>query len=237
MLKPLNLALLASAVILAASLVARDAAAIDVDIDWTDSSLPTDFGYDTNHPTVDTSGSGTWTTGSSFPAGLHTNNDLVDAPESTVVHGFADISHDTFSTNPGSVYVVRFIKPSEFLLDVNVTENTLHVQHGEFGTSVQIPISNDDGQFHRYGWELDLQASVARVYFDDLQTPVGDPDGYSVTSTTTDREHWFGDREGVFHAEVWDRYVIKEGRIPEPTTAMLVSGLGLLAGLRRRARR
>ena len=244
-LKSFNLVLLASVVILAGILVPRDAAAgINVAIDWTVGGEPTDFGYPTNHPVVDNS-AGTWTNDQSSTQTLHMQNDLVnsldDAATTPFVHGYADIQHLTFGVDSHSVFVNGFRKNNDVLFDLNVLENSIELTHGEFGTVASIPVVNNDGQSHRYGWELDRAADILRVFFDDLSTPVGNASGYSVATTNSDVEHWFGDRQGESdNSEVWSRFVIQHGQIiPEPSMATLIlaGGLGLLAGFRRRARR
>ena len=230
--------------IVGALLCGEVSAGIDIVIDWTVGSQPTDFGYSANHSTVDTS-AGTWTNGQSSSSRLHEQNSLVnsldDAATTPFVHGYADIQHHGFGSQSHSVFVNGFRKNNDILFDMNVMEDNIVLTYGKFGAVAFIPVVNNDGQTHRYGWELDRAADTLRVFFDDLSTPVGNAGGYSVATTNSDTEHWFGDRQGEFdNSEVWSKFVIQHGQmIPEPSSVALViaSGLGMLARCRRRVQR
>ena len=218
--------------IVGALLCSEVSASIDIVIDWTVGSQPTDFGYSINHGSVDT-GAGPWSSSGGSPR-LHEQNNLVnsldDAATTPFVPGYADIQHISFDSQHQSVFLNGFRKDRDILFDLTAVENVYRIAHGDFSNTADIAVVNNDGQQHRYGWELDRAASIVKIFFDGAQ--VGAPGGYSVSTAVTDTEHWFGDRQGsADNSEVWSSFVIQSGQIPEPSTAMLIiaGGLGLLA--------
>ena len=227
--------------IVGALLCSEVSASIDIVIDWTVGSQPTDFGYSANHGSVDT-GAGTWSSSGGSPR-LHEQNNLVnslgDAATTPFVHGYADIQHISFDSHHQSVFLNGFRKDRDILFDLTAVENVYRIAHGDFSNTADIAVVNNDGQQHRYGWELDRAASIVKIFFDGAQ--VGAPGGYSVSTAVTDTEHWFGDRQGsADNSEVWSSFVIQDGQmIPEPSSVALVvaGGLGMLARCRRRVQR
>lgn len=228
---------------LACLLIASPASAVI--IDWTLGNEPTDAGYPSNFPVIDNT-AGTWT---STGGGFHGFNlpDLL-SPTAQYLHGYADVQANAFSTIPADVIVARMArKPAgdaEYFFDVNILEGEMAIRHGSGAGSgygnlapTLVGVFNTDGDVHRYGWELDRGSGepFVRLFFDGQL--VGDPLGYNVSFGTADgSEHGFGDATGgEVHEDIWHRYVVAEGQIPEPTTALLLAiGCLVAAGRRRR---
>src|SRR4029078_11522381 len=79
-----------------------------------------------------------------------------------------------------------------------------------------IPVANEDGLKHIYGWQQDRTNKKIKVFFDDVQ--VGNPDGYNAATGAYNGDMWFGDGTGAeAHNEVWDRVVMAEGPYPVAT--------------------
>ena len=179
----------------------------------------------------------------------------IDSIDGPYVHGIGEITLSTnpsiISTNLADQFVINMIDDTrDIKFSVGwLANDNIQLRHfqdegnnadpGQPGNLDNFPLADfgltfGDGQKHTIGWELHFPTKTVAVYFDDVLLG---------SNTLRDFNYTDGD-EGVFgdsttryaHSEVWDRWTLQEGRIPEPATlGLMVSSLGLLV-IRRRHR-
>ena len=221
-------------------------AALMVDIPFNAPGDPAASGFagdGTTPPTNDIAG-GVWT--NNRPAGTYgifdgSGTGAISTIVGPVFHGWAEITATTFSAAAG-------YPDNRILAHGNATTGgVVAFQDGAMvfhaagaDTNQIIPVPNQDGQKHSYGWEHNRTTSTIKLFFDGL--PVGNPLGYNASTGSYNGDMWFGDGGGgQAHNEVWDRVVMAEGAfpvIPEPS-AMILFAVGAIgvAALRRRQRK
>ncbi len=216
---------------------------IDIDITFSTSSLPTDFGMTSTSNAdlgVNTvagtyNGQGIWWMDNFGATTLPTENFSQD-----IIHGTIEITHSAFGTFTDST-LVRLVDNfgsvgtnRNYEMELNVAEDMIRIHPGvDIIDLTAISKTNNDGQKHTYGWDMNRTTNALRMFFDGVQ--VGDasytmPNGGEVQS-------YFGDGNGGSPAGgLWDRWTLKEGVIPEPTTLGLLLPAVCVLFTRRRSR-
>ncbi len=232
-------------VVLLATLVAGPASAdIVVNATFETGALPSDFGmpYATfgTAPAPPIAG-GLWT--QNLAAGAYTmwgdygvgGSVVANSITGPVIHGYAELKVVTFSSYNDDQTLLVVGREADQVGAGNQYGFNLYYRPGNIGvystgfSSLGIPVANQDGAFHKYGWEVDQASRNLKVFFDDVQ--VGSLSGYFMTGNANGNVLYFGDGSGgAAHHSVWDTYVIAEGAypaIPEPSSIVLL-GLGVV---------
>ncbi len=218
---------------------------LNIDATFESGALPTDFGMVIGgnvDPTTNVSG-GVW------------NNNRIAGEMSSwksatlcgdivgpVIHGFAEIDGATLtgSSDDQTVMALGTDVASSLAFVVGFVDGKMTCFGGSSYTGYEAAVANQDGGKHVYGWEVDLNDRILKLFFDDVQ--VGEAEGYNVTGNVFGEElMYFGDASGgKDHSEIWERWVVAEGEYPEvPEPSMLVLfGIGAtLLGVRQMRRR
>ena len=201
----------------------RAMAVVNIDATFDPGASLSDFGFSGfGDPNPNTNvGGGVWNNAlAPNEISYWSQPDLVNDFSGSVVHGFADVTSTTISTIPDDFTIVRLASPGDnYLARLGVAPGRFHLQTHPGGTASAaiIPLPNEDGVQHQYGWELDRSSRYVKLYFDGAQ--VGDPSGYSVLDASADPNNSFylGDGTGgEAHTDIWDRVRVAEGAFPAP---------------------
>ncbi len=222
--------------------------AVDIDITFTAGATPIDFGM------TDPSGNavglivdppGIWdinSAGAIFAMadtgywGHTEQNSITALFTHPVFHGKAVIKHTSFSTAGDDVTLIRLVDNTggpnhNYALQLDALENGLRLQGIGNIDLAALGVANNDGEWHEYGWQLDRSNNELKLFFDGVQ--IGDA-SYTIPPGN-ELQGYFGDGSGGQpHNEQWDRYIIKDGFFPEPTTLGLLIPAAALAFMRRR---
>jgi len=139
---------------------------------------------------------------------------LVSLFDGPLVHGIATIKNISFSSWPEDNTIILLQKASSYMIEMAPENGDIWLVYGG-NKLATIPVVNNNGQFHDYGWELDTVNNRVKVFFDGLQ--VGNLAGYYAggSGVSASDVAKFGDAtSGLAHEEVWDRYQIMEGAYP-----------------------
>ena len=174
---------------------------------------------------------------------------IIDDLEGPWVHGTAEITLLTLPTNASFNLADQFViditdSKRDFRFSVGWIDNSTgnvvlrHLKNQDDEGDPGHPTNQDvyqvawsDGEKHTVGWELHIPTTTVNVYFDDLT------EGNEIGSNTLRNFDWGGLNEGTFgdsssgraHSEIFHRWTLSEGRIPEPATlALVLPGVGFL---------
>lgn len=201
------------------------ALAIDLDITFDTGQTPTDFGFTTagtKNP-ADTVANGVWevdnVTGESATWNGH---DLVAGATGPFVHGWSEIQVVDFAdgTNDDKT-AFAFGKHTETAGEGNEYAFLLYFGDGYFaafgsglgeGDLAEFSVENNDGEYHKYGWQIHEPTGELTFYFDDVVIGGGVLNNLNFAQQDI---MYFGDGHGGGnHRENWTRVVVGEGRHP-----------------------
>jgi hypothetical protein len=191
---------------------------------------PTTLGFSTggnvDPDTMVNTSTGVWDV--SLAAGLGSDYALYSAPATFAANLVAGEARIAFSGGSGNIddRTIVFMSSDNggFAFSVAFVPGAIHGYQNN-ASNYSIPVSNDDGTYHTYGWTLDRVKKTLSITFDG--SPVG-ATSYSVAGNWAGEELlYFGDATGgSAHVETWDHWNLHEV-VPEPSTFVLLA-TGLL---------
>jgi hypothetical protein len=240
--------------------------AVDIDITFETGALPTDVGFTDQSGAsgyLDTGAgiwdmnvadgqNGIWAIAGSGYWGLTAATSVTSQFTEDVIHGRIEITHEAFGGGNSDQTLVRMVDntgaagtANNYELNLDFREDVISV-FGLPGTARQdvdltaTGHTNNDGQKHEYGWELNRATNDLKIFFDNADiTPDFNGAGGITVRDGGELQGYFGDGTGGgAHSEDWHRWRIADGAfvVPEPTTLFLLIQAAALALFIRRRR-
>ena len=208
-------------------------AVLDIDITFSPGAEPADFGFGgsggdnpANNGSLDPI-AGVWNAGSpTSSAWARMGNGIQSllSPGVTLIHGFAEVDTINPSGNIKNMIVAGIGLPDvDFAFGFTGTTLAWAPDDGGAAPITVIGnVANSDGDFHKIGWEADLNAQTLTAFFDDVQ--VGVPQDVSGGGAFGNDTMFFGSGFSGSQSNTWTRVVFGEGRLltggpqdPDPT--------------------
>ena len=241
--------------------------AVDIDITFETGALPTDVGFTDNGASayLDTANgiwdmnpadgqSGMWAMASPGPHwGLTQATSITSHFTEDVIHGRIEITHETIGGGNSDQTLVRLVDhtggvgtANNYELNLDFREDVISVFGLATGAARQdvdltaTGHTNNDGQKHEYGWELNRVTNDLKIFFDNTDiTPDFNGAGGITVRDGPELQGYFGDGTGGgAHSEDWHRWRIADGAfvVPEPTALFLLIQAAAFALFIRRRR-
>ena len=228
--------------VVAVGLLAGPASAfVLIDANFAPGAQPSDFNYTTS-ATPDYTGD-VWnnTGGFTFNGTANGVPAALQPDANGIWSGRVELSVQQFSGAADDQTVFGMARHTEILGAGNEYGFLSYYLDGAFRVytngPTDVPVANQDGAVHAYGFVVDETARNIKLYFDYEQ--VGEPGGYNMTGNVFGESlSYFGDGTGGQpHASTWELIVVGSGpeyAIPEPASLVLMGLGGLMMARRRR---